>query len=111
MLIDAGWAVATVRAAGLRGAGRHHPRCAWIDMPELLRYAKEKMSLLPVVALDLGRQIHGSGFSPVRAVGYRRGQIDFMNRDDQQMVDWYHRVVALAAQHHFDDRLPRRVQT
>jgi alpha-glucosidase len=23
-----------------------------------------------------------------------------MNRDDQQMVDWYHRVVALAAQHH-----------
>ena len=24
-------------------------------------------------------------------------KIDFMNRDDQRMVDWYHRVVEYAA--------------
>ena len=27
-------------------------------------------------------------------------KIDFMNRDDQWMVDWYHRVVEKAADHH-----------
>jgi alpha-glucosidase len=27
-------------------------------------------------------------------------KIDFMNRDDQWMVDWYRRVAALAAEHH-----------
>ena len=27
-------------------------------------------------------------------------KIDFMNRDDQWMVDWYHRVVEKAAEHH-----------
>ena len=27
-------------------------------------------------------------------------KIDFMNRDDQWMVDWYRRVVANAAEHH-----------
>jgi hypothetical protein len=74
MLIDAGWAVADRKGpqdyAALADITRVVPA---IDMPELLRYAKEKeCSPLAVVALDLGRQVHGSGVSPVRAVGYRR---------------------------------------
>ena len=32
--------------------------------------------------------------------GYYRDSVDFMNRDDQWMVNWYHEVAELAAKYH-----------
>ena len=75
MLVDAGWALADYKNpddyAALADITRVTPA---IDMPELLRYAKEKMSPLAVVALGFGGQIYGPGVSVVRAVGHRRSQ-------------------------------------
>ena len=68
MLIDAGWALSTPGAkpgdyADPADITRYNPT---VDIPELLRYAKEKTcSHLALVALDLGRQIHGPGLSAV----------------------------------------------
>ncbi len=65
MLIDAGWAKAERKGpqdyAALADITQVTPE---IDMPELLRYAKEKnVRLWLWAALDLGRQVHGPGVS------------------------------------------------
>jgi len=72
-----------------------------IDMPELLRYAKEKgvrlrlwMHWKPLKAqLD-------EAFRTYEAWGIEGVMIDFMDRDDQEMVRWYHEVAEKAAKHH-----------
>ena len=102
MLIDAGWAVADRKGpqdyAALADITHVVPE---IDMPELLRYAKEKnvriwlWSHWTSVDKDMDQ-----AFPLFEQWGIAGVKIDFMNRDDQQMVNWYHRVVALAAQHH-----------
>jgi alpha-glucosidase len=102
MLIDAGWAVADRKGpqdyAALADITRVAPE---IDMPELLRYAKEKNVRLWLwshwTSVD---KYMDQAFPLFEQWGIAGVKIDFMNRDDQQMVDWYHRVVALAAQHH-----------
>ena len=102
MLIDAGWAVADRKGpqdyAALADITRVVPE---LDMPELLRYAKEKNVRLWLwshwTSVD---KYMDQAFPLFEKWGVAGVKIDFMNRDDQQMVDWYHRVVALAAQHH-----------
>jgi alpha-glucosidase len=102
MLIDAGWAVANRSGpqdySALADITRVTPE---IDMPELLRYAKEKNVRLWLwshcTSVDKYME---QAFPLFEQWGIAGVKIDFMNRDDQQMVDWYHRVVALAAQHH-----------
>ena len=102
MLIDAGWAVADRKGpqdyAALADITRVVPE---LDMPELLRYAKEKNVRLWLWShwTSVDRYMD-QAFPLFEQWGIAGVKIDFMNRDDQQMVDWYHRVVALAAQHH-----------
>ena len=72
-----------------------------IDMPELLRYAKEKgvrlrlwMHWKPLAAqLD-------AALATYEKWGIEGIMIDFMDRDDQEMVAWYHEVAEKAAKHH-----------
>ncbi len=103
MLIDAGWAVSPERTgpedyAAVADITKVTPE---IDMPELLRYAKEKHVRLWLwshwTSVDKYME---QAFPLFEQWGIAGVKIDFMNRDDQQMVDWYRRVVALAAQHH-----------
>jgi alpha-glucosidase len=102
ILIDAGWAVADRKGpqdyAALADITRVMPA---IDMPELLRYAKEKNVRIWLwshwTSVD---KYMDQAFPLFEQWGIAGVKIDFMNRDDQQMVAWYHRVVALAAQHH-----------
>lgn len=102
MLIDAGWAKAN------RTGPRDYSAVAditqttpEIDMPELLRYAKEKNVRLWLwshwTSVD---KYMDQAFPLFEKWGIAGVKIDFMNRDDQQMVDWYRRVVTRAAQHH-----------
>jgi alpha-glucosidase len=103
MLIDAGWAVAPGRKgpddySRLADITRVTPE---IDMPELLRYAKEKNVKIWLwshwTSVD---KYMDQAFPLFEQWGIAGVKIDFMNRDDQWMVGFYHRVVELAAAHH-----------
>ncbi len=102
MLIDAGWALADRNGpqdySALADITKVTPE---IDMPELLRYAKEKNVRLWLwshwTSVD---KYMDQAFPLFEKWGIAGVKIDFMNRDDQQMVNWYRHVVELAAQHH-----------
>lgn len=102
MLIDAGWEAKDPSAPPDR------PRQADIthtspdiDMPELLRYAKEKNVKLWLWAhwTSVDKYMD-QAFPLFEKWGVAGVKIDFMNRDDQWMVEWYRNVVAKAAEHH-----------
>ena len=71
-----------------------------IDMPELLRHAKEK-------GVRLRLWMHWKALKPQLDEAFRTYEewgiegvmIDFMDRDDQEMVGWYHEVATKAARH------------
>jgi len=102
MLIDAGWAKADRNGpqdyAALANITEITPE---IDMPELLRYAKEKKVGIWLwshwTSVD---KYMNEAFPLFEKWGVAGVKIDFMNRDDQEMVRWYRHVVELAAQHH-----------
>ena len=103
MLIDAGWAVAPARSgpedySALADITRVTPE---VDMPELLRYAKEKNVKIWLwshwTSVD---KYMDQAFPLFEKWGIAGVKIDFMNRDDQWMVGFYHRVVESAAAHH-----------
>jgi len=102
MLIDAGWARADRSGpqdyAAAADITQTDPA---IDMPELLLYAKEKNVRLWLwshwTSVD---KYMDQAFPLFEKWGIAGVKIDFMNRDDQQMVAWYRHVVETAAAHH-----------
>ena len=102
MLIDAGWAKAARNGpqdyAALADITQVTPE---IDMPELLRYAKEKNVRIWLWAhwTSVDKYMD-QAFPLFEKWGIAGVKIDFMNRDDQWMVNWYRRVAADAAAHH-----------
>jgi alpha-glucosidase len=102
MLIDAGWALANRKGpndyAAFADITKIDPA---VDMPELLRYAKEKNVRIWLwshwTSVD---KYMDQAFPLFEQWGIAGVKIDFMNRDDQQMVAWYRHVAELAAQHH-----------
>ena len=103
MLIDAGWAAPTPAAkpgdyADPADITHFNPK---VDLPELLRYAKEKNVRIWLwshwTSVD---KYMDQAFPLFEKWGVAGVKIDFMNRDDQWMVDWYRRVVEKAAEHH-----------
>ncbi len=102
MLIDAGWALADTSAPHESDAFSDITQVTpEIDMPELLGYAKEKNVRIWLwshwTSVD---KYMDRAFPLFEQWGVAGVKIDFMNRDDQQMVEWYRKVVAAAAQHH-----------
>jgi len=103
MLIDAGWAVAPNRQgpddyAALADITQVNPD---LDMPELIRYAKDKGVRIWLWSHWTSvEKYKDKAFPLFEKWGIAGVKIDFMNRDDQWMVDYYHRVVELAAAHH-----------
>lgn len=103
MLIDAGWAAAP--AGGKIGPddslGDITKPIADIDMTGLVSYASEKHVKLWLwshwTSVD---KYMDTAFPLFEKWGIAGVKIDFMNRDDQQMVGFYHKVVESAAQHH-----------
>ena len=112
MLIDAGWAKPSPEArtdySDLADITQFHPD---VDMPELLRYAKEKNVKIWVwshwTSVD---KYMDQAFPLFEKWGIAGVKIDFMDRDDQWMVDWYRRVAQNAADHHLHARLSRCIQ-
>lgn len=99
MLIDAGWAA---KGSGPNDSGSDITRNNQaVDLPAILDYAKAKNVRIWLWAhwSDINRQIDDA-FPLYEKWGIAGVKIDFMNRDDQWMVNFYHRVVQKAAEHH-----------
>ncbi len=72
-----------------------------VDMPEVIAYAKEKnVKLLLWLLWDHVDKQMDEAFPLYETWGISGVKIDFMARDDQEMVNWYHKVVKKAAEHH-----------
>ncbi len=97
MLIDEGWAAP---GEGNRPADITRAIPA-IDMPEILRYAKSKGVgvWLWLHWTSVQRQMD-QAFALYEKWGIAGVKIDFMNRDDQWMVNFYRRMARAAADRH-----------
>jgi alpha-glucosidase len=97
MLIDAGWYVA---ADGKLEAGDVTRSIPGVDLPTLVEYANGRgIGLFVWVhwkALDARMD---AALPLYQQLGLRGIKVDFMDRDDQDMVAFYHRLLASAARH------------
>jgi alpha-glucosidase len=74
-----------------------------LDMPEILRYAKEKNVRCWVWLYNTDVNSNNNfetAFPVYEKWGIAGVKIDFMDRDDQEMVNWYHEIIKAAAKHH-----------
>lgn len=77
-----------------------------LDLAEVLRFAEEKKVRLFVwlYSADVDKKLRAGELDKVFAMYEKLGlagvKIDFMDRDDQEMVNWYHTIIKNAAAHH-----------
>jgi alpha-glucosidase len=97
-LVDGGWYV------GTRSPESDITRPApAVDMDELLRFAAENKVRLWVWLFwsDVDRDdAYKKAFALYEKWGIAGVKIDFMDRDDQDMVNWYEKITRCAAEHH-----------
>ena len=99
ILIDEGWSVgSSIEPNPNADITKAIPA---LDMPELLKYAKSKNVGVWVWVQwqQLDNQMD-QAFAAYDQWGIKGIKVDFMNRNDQEMVDWFHKVLAKAAEHH-----------
>ncbi len=101
MLIDAGWAGRAAAPAGGGGASDLLTSNPNVDIPALVAYAKSKHVRLWLWAnwSDVNRQID-QAFPRFEQWGIAGVKIDYMDRADQWMANWYRTVAQKAAAHH-----------
>jgi alpha-glucosidase len=100
MLIDDGW------YHGSSGDGQYHTDAdilraiPQIDLPGLIEYARKRDVGIWLWAHWRALDAHmDEAMAWYQRMGVKGIKVDFMDRDDQQMVDFYHRLLAKAAQH------------
>lgn len=73
-----------------------------LNMPDILAYAKKKnvRCWLWLYYTDVNRTDVDKAFALYESWGIAGVKIDFMDSDDQEMVNWYHRIVKTAAKYH-----------
>ena len=74
-----------------------------IDMQEVISYAREKGVKIWVwlYSNDVNRNdAYKEAFATYEKWGVAGIKIDFMDRNDQEMVNWYKRIIKCAADHH-----------
>ena len=74
-----------------------------LNLPELIKYAgsKKVKLILWLYSNDVNRNAaYKTAFPLYRQWGIAGVKIDFMDRDDQQMVNWYHDIIKCAAENH-----------
>jgi alpha-glucosidase len=96
MLIDAGWEARLDER--LRDITQCNPD---ISIPDLVKYANEKKVevLIWMHWTSVKRQMQ-EAFALFEQWGVRGVKIDFMDRDDQEMVRFYREMIETAARHH-----------
>jgi alpha-glucosidase len=100
MLIDEGWCLNS-GSAGSAPANADITRTKPdIDMTELVSYAaKKNVGLWLWVQWALLDRQMDDALKQYQAWGIKGIKVDFMDRNDQEMVDYYHRVMSKAAAH------------
>ncbi|MBI1683968.1 glycoside hydrolase family 97 protein [Caulobacter hibisci] len=101
MLIDEGWNVGAGGASVVRpGADVTRPKPE-LDLPGLIAYGQDKKVgiWLWLNWKSLDAQMD-EALALYEQWGIKGIKVDFMDRDDQQMVDFYHRLLKRAAEHH-----------
>jgi alpha-glucosidase len=91
IIMDEGWALDT------RDPYRTNPE---VNLPELISYAKSKNVGIFVWLPWLTVEHHMDLFEKFEQWGIVGTKIDFMDRQDQWMIDYYDRVAKEAAEHH-----------
>jgi alpha-glucosidase len=101
-LIDAGWSKGANADAWVALPTTDITRAAdGIDMPELVRYAASKgVGLILWAHWDHVRQRMDEVLDTYARWGIKGVKIDFMSRDDQDVVEFYERVARATAQRH-----------
>jgi alpha-glucosidase len=105
MLIDAGWAAGFFSTPGQAAPSRRRTDLTKsipaIDIPMLVEYAKSKNVRLWLWAhfRDMYDQMDDA-FGQYQKWGIAGVKIDFMDRSDQWMVNWYRTAAKKAAEHH-----------
>ena len=72
-----------------------------IDMPDIIAYANERnVGIIVWLNWENTKDQMAKAFPLYEKWGIKGVKIDYMNRDDQRMVNFYHNVVKKAAEHH-----------
>ena len=74
-----------------------------INMPGIIEYARSKnvKIIVWIYSSDVNRNAaYKKAFPLYEKWGVAGIKIDFMDRDDQQMVNWYHDIIKCAAENH-----------
>ncbi len=74
-----------------------------INMPEIIEFARSKnvKIIVWIYSSDVNRNAaYKKAFPLYEKWGVAGIKIDFMDRDDQQMVNWYHDIIKCAAENH-----------
>lgn len=100
-LIDAGWAQGSGGCCDALPTTDITRAADGIDMPALVRYAADKgVGLILWAHWEHVRTRMDEVLDTYARWGIKGVKIDFMNRDDQDVVDFYHRVAAATAKRH-----------
>ena len=90
MLVDAGWSA----RGDITRSGR-------IDIPALVEYAKTKNVRVWIwISYASAERQMNRAFPLYEQWGVAGVKIDFLSRDDQEMIGFYYRTAKLAAEHH-----------
>ncbi|MGH9400715.1 MAG: glycoside hydrolase family 97 protein [Terriglobia bacterium] len=100
MLIDAGWARRSTDSKNPEAADITHWNTR-VDLPQILAFAKQRnvKVLLWMHWTSVEKQMDAA-FPLFEKWGVAGVKMDFMNRDDQEMVNFYYRVIRTAAKYH-----------
>lgn len=101
VLVDAGWYQADTEQDGQHGPDSDITAVVpALDLPELIRYAAERdVKVLVWLHWRPTFDQMDEAFAQYEDWGVAGVKIDFMDRDDQEMVRFYHRVAEAAARH------------
>jgi alpha-glucosidase len=101
MMIDDGWYVNSgTGPLVLPGADPTKPS-AELDLPGLVTYGRQRdVGLILWINWELLDRNMEAILASVERLGAKGIKVDFMNRDDQEMIGFYHRLAAATARHH-----------
>jgi len=100
MMIDEGWCLRSGHGGSAPDDADVTQAKADIDMPALVAYAaKKKVRLWLWVQWKLLDRQMDAALDQYQKWGIAGIKVDFMDRSDQQMVDYFHRLMAKAAAH------------
>ncbi|MFL6215886.1 MAG: glycoside hydrolase family 97 protein [Blastocatellia bacterium] len=101
MLIDAGWYTPVAWGPNADLKADITKTVPAIDLPALVEYARSRKVDIWVWLnwVPTNNQMD-TAFPYYEKLGIKGVKVDFMDRDDQEMVAFYHRIVKTAAAHH-----------